>query len=92
MAGGMTGPGRSRRSLAERAGSPPTGTGGAAELSGSADRPAGDDGAGRPCWVSVAEGRLPLPGTVHAWRRAADGSWEGLVVAWLPSAAVRPRA
>ena len=88
----MTGPGRRGPTLAERA---------AAERpvesvpERSAEGPVADAAPEpRPCWVAVtgAEGPRPWPGTVHAWRRAADGGWEGLVVAWLPSAAVRPRS
>jgi hypothetical protein len=79
---GRAGPTLAERTAARRADAVP------AALPDEADE-------GRPCWVRVAAGDPPAalrrPGTVHAWRRAPDGGWEGLVVAWLPASGVSPR-
>ena len=51
-----------------------------------------DDGewAGRPCWVLLDGGQRA--GEVYAWRKSPAGdAWEGLLVAWVPADAVRPR-
>jgi hypothetical protein len=75
-AGGMgRGSDRLRSPLSERGHRPPDADAGGAE--------------GRPCWLLVESGRAP--GSVLAWRRAGNGEWEALVLAWLPRGDVAER-
>ena len=101
MAGGMI-PGRSRRSLSERAANsgvtPPV-----AAAAVSPPSP-GDGGDGRHCWVHDPPDSPGIwPGLLVEWRQRADG-WQGrvaytvtgphgpaLVETWLPAARLEPR-
>ena len=105
MAGGML-PGRSGRSLGERAANsgiaPADPAPAGAEPAGYAA--AGDGGEGRHCWVrNPPDAPGTWPGLLVEWRQRAGG-WQGrvaytvtgphgpaLVEAWLPAARLEPR-
>jgi len=103
MAGGMI-PGRSGRTLGERAANsgvaPPT----PSSAPASAVQPASDAGEGRHCWVHDPPDSPGIwPGLLVEWRQRGDG-WQGrvaytvtgphgpaLVETWLPAARLEPR-
>ncbi len=104
MAGGMT-PGRSGRSLGERAASSGVRPGAPARPSAADACPTpGDGGEGRHCWVrNPPDAPGTWPGLLVEWR-LRDGAWQGrvaytvagphgpaLVEAWLPAARLEPR-
>ena len=102
MAGGML-PGRSGRSLGERAANSGIDPGPAAPAP-SGYAAAGDGGEGRHCWVRNPPDAPGIwPGLLVEWRQRAGG-WQGrvaytvtgphgpaLVEAWLPAARLEPR-
>ncbi len=83
-------PGRRAAASGSAAGGSPgrarSGTAGAGDARAEAD---GTGVPATPCWVATGARQ---PGSVLAWRRASDGTWQALVVAWLPADRVRPRA
>ena len=101
MAGGML-PGRSGRSLGERAAN--SGVQQPAAAGPPAARPGADGGEGRHCWVHDPPDSPGIwPGLLVEWRQRADG-WQGrvaytvtgphgpaLVETWIPAARLEPR-
>lgn len=103
MAGGMI-PGRSGRSLGERAANSGVAPPPPPSARAPAVQPAGDAGEGRHCWVHDPPDSPGIwPGLLVEWRQRGEG-WQGrvaytvtgphgpaLVETWLPAARLEPR-
>jgi hypothetical protein len=103
VAGGML-PGRSGRSLGERAANSGLPQGAPRASGRSGEGTAGDSGEGRHCWVTDPPDTPGVwPGLLVEWRQR-DGVWQGRVVytvsgpygpalveTWLPAARLEPR-